>query len=166
VTSCVRNIKGLTQAICVYTSTSGGYFENFDWNDPAENLYGALFEGDGWNDLGNLVCPAASEHVPPDPQGFGNPLDMTPANATIDYWIVFTGNMPNESQAGSPHYREINTVMSPGSNVLVIESFDSGTQQWTTAHQDGGSTGYLNGSASFEDSVPLQDGTPITQYSS
>jgi len=149
-TSCSLNVKSLTQALSLYSSDTEGYIRCFDHSDGALDIFGAIFQKDGWNDLSNLICPKNDGFNPPLPNGYGNPLVLAAdGSTTYDYWVVFTGNSDNVNN-------ELNTLSSPGTNVLVVEKF-SGVSNRTLSdiHQGGGTIGRINGQAEFVESLPL-----------
>ncbi|MBN2145475.1 MAG: type II secretion system protein [Candidatus Aureabacteria bacterium] len=154
-TLCVHNIKNLTQALCLYTSMSEGFLKKASIGQKAHEVYGALFQKNGWNDLQNLVCPSHHSAVPPKPAGYGKPLNRT--DAAIDYWIVFPGNTFNRVENTST-FSEINTLSAPGENTLVIESFTvDGTWSQSDFHHEGGTIGHVNGRAEFVNSFPANE---------
>lgn len=157
--SCSSNVKHLTQALILYTAFSDGYLTGCTKSDSAAKIYGKIFELNGWNNLSDLICPSNKDNIPPLPAGYGQTLTLD-TTSSIDYWIVFTENVPNSSN----HTGEINTVQYPGNHVLIIESF-TGDSNWTSndRHKDGGMIGKLDGSAEFAFIVPKNSGTQIVK---
>lgn len=156
-TACAKNIKVLTQTLCLYTSESEGYLRKFTPSTPATTVYGALFKRDGWNDLKNLICPSAENQTLPTSQGYGNPLKLA-TGAVLDYWIVFSGNLAPT---------ELNTLTVPATNTLIIEKFNSDTDTWDSScnHKTGGNIGRINGSAEFLMAIPSNKNTSGTTVS-
>lgn len=146
-TACAKNVKVLTQTLCLYTSEYEGYFKNCTSSTSAAAIYGNLFKRDGWNDLKNLICPSAENKTLPTSQGYGNPLILPDGIATFDYWLVFSGNSDSIG---------LNTLTSPSTNTIIIEKFNTVTKVWdsTCNHKTGGNIGRLNGSAEFETVIP------------
>jgi len=148
--SCSSNIKSLTQALAFYSSETEGYIRGFDNSNSALDIFGAIFQKNGWNDLNTLVCPKNKNYNHPLSNGYGNPLLLAAdGSTTYDYWIVFTGNSENAQN-------ELDTMSSPGTNILVVEKF-SGSSNWTLndIHKGGGSIGRINGQAEFVESLPF-----------
>ena len=147
-TVCAKNIKVLTQTLCLYTSEYEGYLKNCTQTTSAADIYGYLFRRDGWNDLKNLICPCAeNQTLPTTPNGYGSPLKLPDGITTLDYWIVFSGNT-------DPNF--INTVTVPATNTIIIEKFNTVTKSWdsTCNHKTGGNIGRLNGSAEYAAVIP------------
>ncbi len=148
-TVCAKNIKVLTQNLCLYTSQYEGYLKNCTQTTPASDIYGYLFRRDGWNDLKNLICPCAeNQTLPTTPNGYGSPLKLPEGVTLSDYWIVFSGN-------ADPKF--INTFTVPATNTLIIEKFNTVTNTWdsTCNHKTGGNIGRLNGSAEYATVIPF-----------
>jgi len=148
--SCSLNVKSLSQALALYSSEDEGFIRGLNKSKSALDIFGAIFQKNGWNDLNTLVCPKNKNYNHPLPNGYGNPLLLAAdGSTTYDYWIVFTGNNENSNY-------ELDTMSSPGTNVLVVEEF-SGTSNWTLndIHKGGGSIGRINGQAEFVESLPL-----------
>lgn len=148
--ACAKNIQSLTQAVLLYTSTHEGVFPRLTKNDSADEFFGVIFQKEGWNNLKQLVCPANESGVPPEPNGYGFPLNA--ADRSIDYWIVFSGNTGSTSN--------LHPLESRGDNILIIEAFsEPGTPPaaWTLGnhHQVGGNVGRLNGRVEFLTSIPV-----------
>jgi prepilin-type N-terminal cleavage/methylation domain-containing protein len=156
-TICVHNVKNLTQALCLYTSLTEGFLQKADKGSNANQIYGALFQKNGWSDLQNLVCPSHAAAVPPVAAGYGNPLNRDGAGAVIDYWVVFAGNTSNRLDNGTSS-TEINTISAPGENVLIIECFSvDGTWSQADFHHEGGTVGHVNGRAEFVTQFPVNE---------
>ena len=146
--TCAKNIKVLTQTLCLYTSEYEGYLKKCTQTTSAADIYGYLFRRDGWNDLKNLICPCAeNKNLPTSPGGYGTPLKLPDGVTTFDYWIVFSGNLAPT---------ELNTLTVPATNTILIEKFNTETTTWdsTCNHKTGGNIGRLNGSAEFKTVIP------------
>ena len=146
-TACAKNIKVLTQALCLYASEYEGYLKNINSSTSASEIYGAMFKRDGWNDLKNLLCPSSDNKTLPTSQGYGNPLKLPDGITVFDYWIVLTGNLDSKG---------INTLAAPATNTILIEKFNEDTDKWDSScyHKTGGNIGRLNGSCEFLTTIP------------
>lgn len=135
--ACMQNVKVLTQSLALYSGSYKGILPGWEVGDSVRELFGQMYQKDGFNNLKSLVCPENSDGVPPTPKGYGQAFDT---DGDIDYWIVFAGN-----EIGG----NLNVMESYGSNVLIIEGFTGAA--WTNEdnHKTGGSVGYVSGKAEF-----------------
>lgn len=144
--SCLSNVKNLTQSVILYTTDTEGFLDNLPYSSVSasvEKIYGAIYQKDIWTSIDELKCPCSSSDLP-TANGYGKPLILN-AGSTINYHIVFSGNEIRNSKGNLV----LNTILSPGQNILIIEDFDSSVWETSTRHAAGGSCGRINGSADF-----------------